>query len=238
MENKKCARLLHILSKPVNCLHKIKDCLHNNAFPALLFFFLLLLFIPSLVIRANAQNRQKQQRIAEQIIRFHVIANSDSDKDQALKLTVKSVLVDELSSCLRDAASIEEARKIISDRLEDISLLAKDTITAQGFSYPVRVSLEESYFPLRLYGEYAFPPGYYEALRVEIGEAKGKNWWCVVFPPLCFVDESYSLVDEESGQKLKYLLTEEDYESLKAKKIPVKIKFKLLEFIKDLFNKD
>jgi len=204
----------------------------------LLLIILLLLFIPSLIIRANVQNRQRQQQIADQIIRFHVIANSDSDKDQALKLAVKSVLVDRLSPYLKDAASIADARKIISNLQEDITQLARDTIMAQGFSYPVKVSLTECYFPLRLYGEYAFPPGKYEALRVEIGEAKGKNWWCVVFPPLCFVDETCSIIDEDSGQKLKYLLAEEDYEALKTKKMPVKIKFKLLEFFKDLFDKN
>jgi len=204
----------------------------------LLLIILLLLFIPSLIIRANVQNRQRQQQIADQIIRFHVIANSDSDKDQALKLAVKSVLVDRLSPYLKDAASIADARKIISNLQEDITQLARDTIMAQGFSYPVKVSLTECYFPLRLYGEYAFPPGKYEALRVEIGEAKGKNWWCVVFPPLFFVDETCSIIDEDSGQKLKYLLAEEDYEALKTKKMPVKIKFKLLEFFKDLFDKN
>jgi len=266
MKKEKNKKLEYLHNELDYNLHKMKSCLHIRRFPGirlgiqeifnrpgqdnkhnhlndscrvgLLLIILMLLFIPSLIIRANSQSRQRQQQIADQIIRFHVIANSDSDKDQALKLIVKNVLVDQLSPYLRDAASIEDARKIISDRLEDIAQLARNTIAAQGFSYPVRVSLEECYFPLRLYGEYAFPPGNYEALQVEIGEAKGKNWWCVVFPPLCFVDDTYSIIDEDSGQKLKYLLTEEDYEALKTKKMPVKIKFKLLEFFKNLFDKN
>lgn len=219
-------------------LNSMQNFLSSGYRMGLMLIILMLLFIPSLIIRANAQNMQRQQQIAEQIIRFHVIANSDSDKDQALKQAVKNVLVDKLSPYLKDAASIEDARNIISARLEVITQLARDTIISQGFSYPVNVSLTECYFPLRQYGDFAFPPGNYEALRVEIGEAKGKNWWCVVFPPLCFVDESYSIIDEDSGQKLKYLLTEEDYEALKTKKMPVKIKFKLLEFFKNLFDKN
>jgi stage II sporulation protein R len=92
------------------------------------------------------------------------------------------------------------------------------------------------YFPLKIYGDYAFPPGNYEALRVKIGAAEGKNWWCVMFPPLCFVDETYSVVDEKSGKKLKKLLTDEEYQTLIKEKKPVKIKFKLWEKIKKLFH--
>lgn len=175
--------------------------------------------------------------IADEIIRFHVIANSDSDEDQALKLAVKNTLVKELAPYLKEASSKEAAKKIISDKLEYIKELAVNTIQQQGCSYPVKVSLEECYFPLKVYGEYAFPPGYYEALKVEIGNASGKNWWCVMFPPLCFIDDTYSIVDDSSGKKLKYLLSEEEYESLKINDAPVKIKFRLLELICDLFKK-
>jgi len=243
----------------INCKLKLKTWLHNK-FPAiatkdtvssengnpangnyrrgLLAIILLILMLPSLFLKANAQGRSNHQAdIAAEIIRFHVIANSDSQEDQALKLAVKSVLVDKLAPYLQDAGSKDEARQIIYDKMDYIGELAKDTISRQGFNYPVKVTLEEDYFPLRIYGDYAFPPGNYEALRVEIGQGKGKNWWCVMFPPLCFVDETYSIVDESSGQKLKYLLTEEDYEALKLKKVPVKIRFKLLQIIKDFFNK-
>ena len=202
----------------------------------LLLFILLIFFLSSLIIKSSAQSRQDYQpQIADEIIRFHVIANSDSETDQALKLAVKAELVEKLAPLLNEADSKEEAEKIICDNIDYITTLARDSVRRHGYSYPVKVSLEECYFPLRVYGEYAFPPGNYEALRVQIGKAEGKNWWCVMFPPLCFVDETYSIIDESSGQKLKYLLTEEEYESLKSKKVPVKIRFKLFELLKDLF---
>ncbi len=106
----------------------------------------------------------------------------------------------------------------------------------EGYHYPVTVSLENTYFPLKIYGEYNFPPGYYEALRVQIGSAEGQNWWCVMFPPLCFVDDTYSIVDETSGNKLRHLLTEEEYNSLLNKSTPIKVKFKLWESIKSIFK--
>lgn len=198
---------------------------------------ILLLFFPCLFIKVFAMSKQNiQPEIADEIIRFHVIANSDSAEDQALKLTVKNALVEGLAPYLREVPTKEAARELLLKKISFIKELAQETISLQGYSYPVKVSLTECYFPLRLYGEYAFPPGNYDALRVEIGDANGKNWWCVMFPPLCFVDETYSIVDESTGEKLQHLLTEEEYEALKTKKTPVKIKFKLFELIKKAFR--
>jgi len=189
------------------------------------------------VVKGNAlHNTEIQKGIAKEIIRFHVIANSDSDSDQALKLKVKDKLVERLAPLLNKASSINEARSIITDNEDLIQKIAKETINKNGYNYPVSVSLENCYFPLKLYGEYSFPPGYYEALRVRIGEAKGKNWWCVMFPPLCFVDDTYSVVDSKTDQKLKHLLTKEEYDSLIENKVPVKIKFKLWDSFKELFQ--
>lgn len=203
----------------------------------LLMLILLICGLTSWSIKANAMHNQSlQEGIANEIIRFHVIANSDSNADQALKLTVKDTLVKSLAPTLKDTTSVTEARRILSSKLSDIQALAEETILANGYDYPVTVSLEHSYFPLKIYGDYSFPPGTYEALRVQIGEAQGKNWWCVMFPPLCFVDETYTIVDESSGEKLKYLLTEEEYNTITDKKTPVKVKFKLFEAIKKLFS--
>jgi stage II sporulation protein R len=189
------------------------------------------------MIKASAkQDTGLQPQIAEEIIRFHVIANSDSPDDQALKLKVKNSLVKSLSPLLSNADSKSEARTILNDNLDFIQDTALETIRRNGYSYPVTVSLTDCYFPMKVYGDYTFPPGTYEALRVQIGEAKGKNWWCVMFPPLCFVDETYSIVDEESKKKLKHVLSEEEYDSLINQKTPVKIKFKLWESLKKLLG--
>ncbi|MDD3172784.1 MAG: stage II sporulation protein R [Herbinix sp.] len=204
-----------------------------------LLLVLVLLFcgIAMWVVKANAiHNAEIQDTIAEDIIRFHVIANSDSTQDQALKLKVKDKLVESLSPILSNAASITEARTILSGKLDFIQEIAENTIQQYGYSYPVKVTLEDNYFPLKVYGSFTFPPGIYEALRVQIGAAEGKNWWCVMFPPLCFVDETYSVVDEESNEKLKHVLTEDEYDTLIHEKKPIKIKFKIWDSIKDLFN--
>ncbi len=191
----------------------------------------------SFVLRIKAQHNQElQQGIAHEIIRFHVLANSDSEADQQLKLKVKGKVVDALAPILKDATTVAEARSLLGSHLELIQKTALKTIQENGYAYPVAVTLEQTYFPLKIYGEFTFPPGTYEALRVQIGEAKGQNWWCVMFPQLCFIDSTYSIVNKESEKKLQHLLTDEEYESLLSKKTPVKVKFKLLEKIKDLFS--
>ncbi|MHB8129388.1 MAG: stage II sporulation protein R [Mobilitalea sp.] len=203
-----------------------------------LLLLLILVFsgIAMCLVKTNSMNNSSLQKgIAEDIIRFHVIANSDSTQDQALKLTVKNTLVKSLSPFLQDSDTIDDARKILSDKLSYIQEVAEETILQNGYHYSVAVSLENCYFPLKVYGDYTFPPGTYEALRVQIGEAEGKNWWCVMFPPLCFVEETYSIVDTDSQTKLKHLLTEEEYDTLIDQKTPIKIKFKLWEELKKLF---
>lgn len=204
---------------------------------SLLLVILFFCAISMWLVKANALHKAELQKgIAQDIIRFHVIANSDSSEDQALKLLVKDAVVTSLQPILKDITTLEEAEDILSEELLAIKELAEDTVRQNGYSYPVAVTLEECYFPMKVYGDYTFPPGNYDALRVQIGEAEGKNWWCVMFPPLCFVDETYSIVDESSGEKLKVLLTEEEYNTLINTKTPVKVKFKLWEAIKKLFE--
>ena len=202
-------------------------------------FLFLLIFIgtSTVLVKANSiHSKNLQLDIAQEVIRFHVIANSDSNEDQALKMEVKEILVQKLSPLLNHTNSIEEAREVLNKNLNFIENLTTLVIKRRGYDYPVTVTLEENYFPLKIYGEYTFPPGYYEALRVQIGKAEGKNWWCVMFPPLCFVDETYSVVDESSGNKLKNVLTEEEYNALINKKTPIKIKFKIFDRLKELFK--
>lgn len=203
----------------------------------MLLFLILVSWAAMRMIKTNTVDAgELQEGIASDIIRFHVIANSDSNEDQTLKYIVKDALVKEISPYLRDAKDITEARLIVSGKLAEIKETAEVIVQQNHCNYPVTVSLAPCYFPLKVYGNYTFPPGTYEALRVQIGEAKGKNWWCVMFPPLCFVDETYSIVDKESEKQLIYLLTEQEYDSLRDQKVPVKIKFKLFESLKKLFS--
>ena len=155
-----------------------------------------------------------QEGIAGEIIRFHVIANSDSQEDQDLKLLVKDQIVKYMEPILKDAGDISETRVRIQDHLGEIEEKATEVIKSQGYDYPVEAGLTKCYFPIKTYGDCTFPAGEYEALRVCIGEAQGKNWWCVLYPNLCFIDSIHAVVPEEQKEELKNVLTEEEYDSL------------------------
>lgn len=180
-------------------------------------------------------NRQKesdvQKGIAEKIIRFHVIANSDSSEDQELKLKVKEEVVATIEPLLKDADSVDQVREILQDSLPVIETTAADTLAANGCSTSVEAGLTHCYFPVKTYGEYTFPDGEYEALRIVIGAGEGKNWWCVMYPRLCFVDSLYSVVPEESKKELKAQLTDEEYDEILKGKKEIRIKSRLLELL-------
>lgn len=125
---------------------------------------------------------------SHQLIRLHVIANSDTNQDQSLKLKVRDNIIVYLNPYMSDVNDIGEARKMIYSKQQDIEKIAKNTIAAAGSNDSVRVEIGYYKFPIKSYGELVLPAGEYEAVRVLIGDAQGKNWWCVLFPPLCFVD--------------------------------------------------
>ena len=138
----------------------------------------------------HSQFEITEAALAKSVIRLHVIANSDSDSDQALKLKVRDRIIKETQGIFDSQSTIYAAREDIERNLDTIMKIAQDEIAKNGCDYPVKVSLGMSDFPTKEYGELVLPAGSYEALRVEIGSAQGKNWWCVLFPPLCFVDET------------------------------------------------
>ena len=146
------------------------------------------------------------------IIRFHIIANSDSEKDQALKLEVRNqvlsriqtLLADEIaremaeseSGQLPEEARVQLTRTFITKHLSQIELWAEETVEAEGFSYPVQGELGIRWIPDREYDGIYFPAGNYEALTLTIGEGSGQNWWCVIYPPLCLIDSSEKMREE------------------------------------------
>lgn len=150
------------------------------------------------------------------ILRFHVRANSDSDEDQELKMAVKEDVVTMLKPLLSNCESVAESKNVIVSNLQNIYKTAVDTITEQGYDYEIKVYVTEEEFPAKTYGDLTFPEGEYQALRIDIGEAKGQNWWCVMYPPLCFIDESTAVVSKEGKEELKEALTPEEYAALFA----------------------
>lgn len=144
-----------------------------------------------------------QHEFASELIRFHVIANSDSYADQSLKLHIRDVIVNEMKSRFGSANSRDEAEKIVLASMDDIKNLAAAEIAREGKNYNVKVMLGDFDFPTKTYGDLTLPAGNYHAVRVVIGEGKGKNWWCVLFPPLCFVDSVDTLKKSEQARGIK-----------------------------------
>jgi stage II sporulation protein R len=159
---------------------------------------------------------QIQQNIAAQVIRLHVVANSDSEKDQALKLRVRDAVLQNLQDSLSSTKSVEEARNILQKQMSAVEDAAQKTIEEEGYTYPVKVTMQTRYFPVKTYGDLRFPAGNYQALCLEIGASRGHNWWCVLYPSLCFVDETYAVIPETSKKKLKKSLSAEEYSSLEV----------------------
>jgi stage II sporulation protein R len=202
------------------------------------FCFLILIFVLLFVqyLNSTTYNTQLQEGIASEVLRFHVIANSDSAQDQAVKLKIKDALTKSLEPTLKNAKNIDEARALINESLYNLELLSNQIIKENGYDYTATASIERGYFPLKVYGDLSLPPGEYEAVRIELGSATGQNWWCIMFPPLCFVDSTYSIVPDTSKEQLKYVLTDDEYEAVFYKKeVNVKVKFKIFSWLEGLF---
>ncbi len=123
--------------------------------------------------------------ISGKVFRLHIIANSDSAEDQSLKLKVRDRILSDLGENFSSAADIIEAEQLTEENLDKIESIAQDEILKNGYEYSVKAQIVHMYFSTRYYGDITMPAGYYDALRITIGEAKGKNWWCVMFPPMC-----------------------------------------------------
>ena len=182
-------------------------------------------------LRIRRQQALSQQHIASQIISLHVIANSDETADQTLKKEVKDQVVTYLRSKMNQAASIQAARQVICQEMDALKEIAEKKIRQEGYDYPVTVSLGTTYFPVKEYGDMAFPAGDYEALRVQIGKSKGRNWWCVMYPSLCLVDGVYQTVPENSKDKLKQVLSTSEYQSLVDGGEDVQFRLRFLDWL-------
>ena len=156
------------------------------------FFFLLPIFFFG--FRETAASSSSLDELSDKLLRFHVIANSDSKEDQAVKLKVKEAVLELLSPSLSNATDKDEVKQIITSRMDDILDCSRNILSQYGFSYSVEASITTCDFPVKSYGDLIFPAGTYEALRIVLGNGDGKNWWCVMYPPLCFVDASFGTV--------------------------------------------
>ena len=205
------------------------------------------IFLAAIYMSVGAAERSiLQQGIAEEVLRFHVLANSDSEADQAVKYRVRDAVLEwmsqeiqrgsesdyESANCVmissssqiaessQDTENEKQKEKVMSfaqDHLEDLELVADQILAENDMDYQATAEIVRCYFPDRTYGDYTFPAGWYEALRIRLGEAEGQNWWCILYPQLCFQDCLHAVVEEEQLQELEEMLTVEEYESLLQK---------------------
>ena len=180
----------------------------------------------SLSLIVGALAKEEQSDISEKLIRLHIIANSDSAEDQTLKLQIRDKILVYMDTLTKECKTKEDARQIISQHLPEFEKIANSLCEATGVSYRATASLSESIFPTKEYGLFSLPAGRYEALKISLGTAEGKNWWCVLFPPLCVsAAEAESFSAEFSEEELRFITSDSP---------EYKLKFKLLELLKNL----
>lgn len=190
--------------------------------------FLLLLYT---TICAFSYVKTVSNNISNSVFRLHILANSNSDEDQALKYKVRDNLIEYMNNICSNCSSKEEAINIVTTNQENFKEIALNTIKDENYNYNVNIEIGNFEFPTKHYGDISLPAGYYDALKVEIGKAEGKNWWCVMFPSLCFVDISSGVVPDESKEDLQNVLSDEEYSIISnTSGFGIKFKFKLLEF--------
>ncbi len=213
-------------------MKKLFNLFKNSKIKMFIILTFLLFIYTTICAVSYAQNISTD--IANSVFRLHVIANSDSQEDQNLKYKVRDNLLSYMNKICKNAQSKSDAIEIAKKHKNDFKNIALETIKNEGYSYDVKINIGNFEFPTKHYGDISLPAGYYDALRVEIGEAKGQNWWCVMFPPLCFVDVSSGVVPEDSKEMLENNLSEEEFALVSDKSnAEIQFKFKLLE----LFNK-
>lgn len=195
-------------------------------------FELVIIFILVATLSLGAFADTTQKNISEKLIRLHVIANSDTQEDQEVKLKVRDRILEYVTELTEGCSDISEAREKIEERLPELTKIAESVLSSNGFDYSAKAELSDEFFPTREYGSFSLPAGDYNALRIHLGKADGKNWWCVLFPPLCLSAAEAETVDllETSG------LSENEIKLMTSDDIEYKYKFGIVEFFQNLFS--
>ena len=199
-------------------------------------FFALFLSLTLLFTLALSYAKTTGRDISNAVVRLHIVANSNSERDQKLKLNVRDRIIKDTSHIFEETLSPTQALALATENISLIKNLAENEIKRLGYDYPVTVSVGKEAFPTKTYGNITLPSGRYNAVKVKIGEAEGENWWCVMYPPLCFTDGIIS-VSENSISQLKNSLSESEFMLLtkSSTSVPVEIKFKIVELFQSWF---
>lgn len=200
------------------------------------FFILLFLLTIYILFSAYSYATSVSSGISESVFRLHVIANSDSEEDQNLKYKVRDSLLNYMNSLCSSTTSKQEAIDIAQNHIDDFYKIAQEVVPENGYDYSINITIGEYDFPTKHYGDVSLPAGTYDALRVEIGSASGQNWWCVMFPPLCFVDVSSGVVPDSSKETLQDNMSSEEYDLItdSDNSSELNVKFKIVELFENL----
>lgn len=187
----------------------------------------------------NVQASRYKDDISNKIIRFHVLANSDDEEDQKLKLKVRDEVLKYVEPKIKGLDNKEQVKNFLIKEDSTIQDICNKTIKDNGYNYEVATKFETHDFPVKSYGNIVLPQGQYEAYRIIIGQGEGQNWWCVMFPPLCFVDISKGeLAYKENEKAMKTVLSEKEFNMVDGtKEKKVTFSFKIVEVIKEVINK-
>jgi len=191
--------------------------------------------ILALAVSTQLYAESVQTEISQNVIRLHVMPNSNSDYDQALKKHVRDGVLDRFGS-LMNPYDLEESREFLKENLDEIEIFAGRLVHHEGYDYPVLAFMDRVFFPTRDYGNISFPAGYYEAVRIIIGTGRGNNWWCVMFPPLCYVD--VTAPNQDNSTLLSNRLSPETYALMNHVEggTSVTVRFKIVEWWQELMH--
>ncbi len=178
----------------------------------------------------NLETKSTVSVLSHSAIRFHILANSDSVSDQTLKMRVKESVVNYIYEKTGDFKTVDEAKNFILNNDKTIKSIATKAIADNGYDYTVSSTFGFSDFPVKTYGDVIFPKGTYTSYTIKIGNGKGHNWWCVLYPPLCFVDVSTGVLPDNSKEKLRDSLSDTQYHTVTK----YNFKFKYLKFFNNL----
>ena len=200
-------------------------------------FILILTILVFIYIALLSFNYSKavSSNLSDSVFRLHIIANSDSSADQELKLKVRDNIINYMNTLTSNSSDKKDVISMVNNHLDSFKEIALNTIKGNGYNYDVNIEIGNFHFPTKSYGDISFPAGNYDALKIEIGDAIGQNWWCVLFPPLCFVNSSTGVVPDDSKNTLKENINSESYEIISEgnksnNTSDIKIKFKIIEF--------
>ena len=193
----------------------------------IIIFSLLFCFI---FISISSYANTISQNLSDNFFRLHILANSNSDNDQQLKLEIRDAIIEFMNSQNFSNKTKSEVVNLVKNNLNEYKRIAEDIVSKHNLNYSVSLEVGNFLFPTKHYGNISLPGGYYDALKINIGKAEGKNWWCSLFPPLCFVDVSSGIIDNETEKNLKENLSEEEFAIItNSNEKTIKLKFKLLE---------